>query len=687
MTVIRCTPSEHEFTIKYQGKTYYGEYKKIQNVVKQVGISSPIMHYPYVCKEEGCNIRFMFHADISEHYILHHNISNPKIEFKKLIFPSHRYTPEARKNDGYFTLDELMNFSQEDFKKHNVFFNRKSKLSPCNDSLCFVKKKKTVPDIEKIENLLHDFASTDDTECEPEKPNVLSPFEDKPLLISKTETNDIDIKNKKLSNEETMVIDLTKAPDDTESDDGIECLDGHFESKGKTGFHNMNYSELRTSNTKMSPLGISNITMGNLDSRVSNVHLKNSTQSKEIISSTIDKRTPERPSRPTPLRALRNSPILQTRNSILEKSRSPKNFSSGTTNESKKGSPLQCHKYNTQTAGCLQQNLKSKDQTPRDEKDVFRKVTQILHENAPKKAVGTTQNYDADNINNTSNFSTLKEQNVKQANGASYFLHKVACHDQPSLEQNTNVPSSTNYTHMIKSNGPSKQMDGIYCCIFSGDCNFITKYRISYEKHLTEHANIKAIFRCCSCPLIFQTENSFIEHRTKYCTKSVRLVKSLLHPNISPHQEFLNLADYYNLIMCRYSEICSFVCNKIEELKYHIQELHGNNPTLYNCPKCNALFKDKVSLAIHSRNYCWKTMEIQISEGKLMHCNAESCDFSSYSVPEWHIHLASHLYIGGRTPYECSKCYIYLATKTAEIEHEKYFCPIIKPKFVDPSIK
>lgn len=89
MTVIRCTPSEHEFTIKYQGKTYYGEYKKIQNVVKQVGISSPIMHYPYVCKEEGCNIRFMFHADISEHYILHHNISNPKIEFKKLIFPSH----------------------------------------------------------------------------------------------------------------------------------------------------------------------------------------------------------------------------------------------------------------------------------------------------------------------------------------------------------------------------------------------------------------------------------------------------------------------------------------------------------------------------------------------------------------------------------------------------------------------
>uniref|UniRef100_A0A0N5BE50 C2H2-type domain-containing protein n=1 Tax=Strongyloides papillosus TaxID=174720 RepID=A0A0N5BE50_STREA len=664
MTVIRCPPSDYEYTIKYQDKTYHGEYKKIQNAVRQVGISSPIMHYPYICQEEGCGIRFMFHADITEHYMLHHNILNPKIEFKKLNFPTHRYPSETRRNDGFYTINELMNFNEDDFKKHNVFFNRKSKSTTVIESSCPLKKKKSGPSIEKIEHLLSDFATVYEVPYVDEKGDILGDLGKNEYLesgkkVPKDEGNMDNVKIGGGNNEGTMVIDLTKAPEDGDSDDGIEYLGDYSSIKNSdTKSYASDHSEQHTSTPASSP------------------YIKSSQQSRQSLSSSLNNLgAPDQPSRLTQTLPMRFSPGIQMKNASVERQIPPKI----TTGVGRSGSPKK-HFPNINKPNNLLPGHINSSSKPKDDKDVLRKVTQILHENVPKRLSGPSKCNNVDETNNSSNFNTLKNHNPKQTTAISRPYQKTTNQDHQSQDKISSV-SSTNM--VAKSNGIPKRVDKLYYCMFSDDCNFFTRYRINYEKHMSDHAIITFLFRCNTCPLVFQTENVFIEHKTKYCIKSVGQVRPKFNPDISRHQEFINLANYYDLITCRYSDVCSFVCNKKEELRYHIQQIHEHDQVLYNCSKCEAQFKNKVALAIHSRNYCWKTMEMQIAEGKLMTCNAECCDFSSYSIPEWHVHMASHLYTGDQTPYECGKCYTFLATKTAQVEHEKYFCPLIKPKIID----
>uniref|UniRef100_A0A0K0F139 C2H2-type domain-containing protein n=1 Tax=Strongyloides venezuelensis TaxID=75913 RepID=A0A0K0F139_STRVS len=666
MGFIHCSPSIHEFTLDYHGKKYFAEIKRLQNIKKQHGINSPIKHYPYLCEEDNCELRFMFYSDMVYHLQFHHNIYDRKLEMKKMNFFSHNYTLRKRKEDEFFTINELMKFTEDDFKKFNVLHGRKRKSSTCIEKPYSLKKVNVSSSMCKIESLLKDFVFTNENSKNEEFKNLHATENIENEISTQSQCDIIyssdDIKHVEENNEnkkDIMLIDLTNISDDETS----ETCDW---SVNKNDQLEITIQKTNCSNSISVNEFPPNLSMNNCeDSITANQssyyqHLSN-TNNEEIQKKTIE------------TKQLKNLKILSTENNSKEYSKSCKILLSNSLGFNKK---LKSPKYNKENVGsfsCEVKKLKHKKNQKKNEKEVIEKINKLLCENVPKEN---------NHIENTKDSNTFKKQkNTKQTNEEIMMLQNDSQCQLLSITStsNTNISAPLDTTSGGKISKWSSKMKGIYHCIFNKECNFITKYRINYEKHITEHGVVRAFYRCSVCSLVFQTENVFIEHKTKFCLKTFGELRPKVNCQTSYHQEFISLVNYYDLLICRYSEVCSFVCNTKDELKYHIQELHENEEGLYRCLKCDEkTFKNKVNLAIHSRNYCWKTMELQILDGKLLECRVDNCTFSSYSVPEWHVHLVSHSYRGTRTPFECNRCHVFLSTRITQMEHEQYFCPLLK---------
>uniref|UniRef100_A0A0N4ZXJ4 C2H2-type domain-containing protein n=1 Tax=Parastrongyloides trichosuri TaxID=131310 RepID=A0A0N4ZXJ4_PARTI len=675
MTVIRCPPSEHEYTIQYQGKTYYGEYKRLLNAVKVLGITAPIMHFPYQCDEEDCKIRFMFHADLCEHYVLHHNIPQKKVNFKRFYFTTYRYTPEERRKDGYFTLKELMNFTEEDFAAHGVNLDKnkdgnKLPIKEIDGSDSSIEKKKPAPDLKRLEHLLSGFA----TELEPIEPSssrsaFLKQFEEElrneqesiPVLEkcdpSNDERKDGEIKKNMNEDEESRM----------EIDDESEGEITYLGTVKKKGFEK--------SVIKPTP------TLIDISDDTTDIVTDESTPSGRCSS--------ERVSKALPIQNLLNSSMKTFEQRVKKptsRDKIPNKYyrSSLPRNEHSSRIPSYppAHELNHISKPVIG---RPRENSREVNIEVENKVHEILYTLAgqPKS------------ISPNKRIISPSEQNIKMNKFPQNGVYSNRINNGiPRVPVRTNVnpiqmERGGSFTiqairhPVIKPARPGMFIKDMYECILSADCGFYTHYRINFEKHLEDHSIIDGRYKCKVCGLAFQEQEPFVEHRLKFCVKAQEPTKIMPIFTLNYRAEFINLTNCYDLITCRHSEICNYVCNTKEELKYHTMEQHGYDIINYNCLKCNAGFKDKISLAIHARNYCWKTMEARIQEKKIMRCPVEYCEFSSISVPEWHIHLTAHSFIGERTVNECNKCYSYLSTETALYEHKKYFCATIKPKLVD----
>uniref|UniRef100_A0A0K0EJM2 C2H2-type domain-containing protein n=1 Tax=Strongyloides stercoralis TaxID=6248 RepID=A0A0K0EJM2_STRER len=163
MASMRCPPTKHEYIFKYKHKRYFGRYKNIQKFLKENGIESTIIHYPYKCNINGCNLRFMFHIDMVDHHYLHHNIECSDVKVLNFNMPTRKYSIENRKKDGFFTMDELMNFTEEDFEKHNVILKKIKKLPlSCVNSFRPSIKKKLICKKNNLGDYLQEFISEND---------------------------------------------------------------------------------------------------------------------------------------------------------------------------------------------------------------------------------------------------------------------------------------------------------------------------------------------------------------------------------------------------------------------------------------------------------------------------------------------------------------------------------------------
>uniref|UniRef100_A0A0N5A6P7 C2H2-type domain-containing protein n=1 Tax=Parastrongyloides trichosuri TaxID=131310 RepID=A0A0N5A6P7_PARTI len=530
MTLIRCPPSKDEFIIKYQGKTYCGEYENIKNVLKAFDLNIPIMHFPYLCDQDGCN----------------------------------SYPTEKRRKDKFFTFKELAMFSEEDFSKYDAEVTKERKETVDNnedEDDNASKNKKVNSSIKILENLLNDFA----TPSSSKKTSFLHKFHQQLLQEHAQACSSKEAKSKLF-------------------------MTGSNESKS-TDIHHLSVESI---------------------------------DDKELDDASSDREQ------------------------------------------------------------CSEENLVVKEEmTTHEDEDkclnVEKAVCPILPPQKQPLLKEKLLELPCNDFGEGSsiNFNKLRHH-VKKNDMINEFIENTefiitSPHDLNSTEQFV-FGSNTNKNTFVKN---------IYKCVFKDYCGFSTHYRINFEKHLESHSTIESIFKCNSCGLTFQEQNFLIEHRLRYC------LKILDQNNFQPmfvlnyRSEFLNLVNYYDLLTCRYSNICSFVCNTKKELKCHTNEVHVFENFNYNCLKCNAKFMDKISLTIHSKNYCWRTMEMLIQSKRLMKCSAENCDFTSISVPEWHIHLTSHAYLGDVTPYECSKCYCYLSSDVTLNEHEKFFCSTIRPKYID----
>uniref|UniRef100_A0A0N5C2U9 C2H2-type domain-containing protein n=1 Tax=Strongyloides papillosus TaxID=174720 RepID=A0A0N5C2U9_STREA len=562
-----------------------------------------------------------------------------------------------------------MKFTEDDFKKYNILHNRKRKSSTCIEKPFSSKKVNVSSSMCKIESLLKDFVFTNENLKGEECKNLLATenLEDKIPTESQGDIiyNSDDIKHVEENNEnrkDIMLIDLTNTSDDETS----EMCDWNVNKNNQLEIctQKTNFSKSISVN-EFSPNVSMNICEDSVITDQGSYHQHSSnTNNEEIQKKTVESIEPKQ---------LQNSKVFSTGNNSKEYSKSSRVSSSNSNGFNIK---LKSSKYNDENVGsfgCEVKKLKYKKNQKINEKEVVEKINKILCENVPK------QN---SNIENTKDINTVKKQNNTKQSNEEIVMLQNDCQSQPlsiTSTSNTNISAPLDTTSSGKLSKWSSKMKGIYQCIFNKECNFITKYRINYEKHITEHGVVRAFYRCSACSLVFQTENVFIEHKTKFCLKTFGELRPKVNCQTSYHQEFISLVNYYDLLICRYSEVCSFVCNTKDELKYHIQELHEDEEALYRCLKCDDItFKNKVNLAIHSRNYCWKTMELQISDGKLLECRVDNCTFSSYSVPEWHVHLVSHSYRGTRTPFECNRCHVFLSTRITQMEHEQYFCPLLK---------
>uniref|UniRef100_A0A0N4ZM73 C2H2-type domain-containing protein n=1 Tax=Parastrongyloides trichosuri TaxID=131310 RepID=A0A0N4ZM73_PARTI len=573
--MIHCPPSEHEYLLKYKNKTCTGDYKTLQRAKKNLGIESPIMHFQYLCEEENCGLRFMFRGDILEHYKHYHNIVNKKVEFKNLNMPTYRYKREDRIENNFFTIKELMEFTDEDFARHGVNLKRKKN-----------KKLNSMPTHDKLVDLLKDFTNLENSlEKDTKRSSFLKNFRKEMLQEQKNipigrENTDISIEEKDSSiHVEEGYIDVTVEEKDL---------------------------SINTEKEKIT-LSLNKSLNENIDENVDN---------DIIYLGTVD---------------------ISVNNEI-----------EGKKNNDKFVPKKICNILNNVST----EEIKSSNKT------VNKPVTLPLKTNK-------TSFYNINSLR--SNIKTPK-QIMGKIPESHLILKSTKSIRQPQQSIPIKIPM---------------RVKTIYPCVLKDFCGFSTRYRINLEEHIKCHSIIRSNFKCKSCNLEFQERESFMEHRTMFCLKivGVNRYKPLFALNYK--SEFINLMNKYELISCRHSEICSFVCNTKEELKNHYMEQHGCDVINYTCMKCRSGFKDKNGLAVHARNYCWKTMEEHIKERKLMKCPVETCDFSSVSVPEYNTHLASHSYTGERTSFECKRCYSYLSTSTALYEHENYFCKTIESKMVD----
>uniref|UniRef100_A0A0N5A398 C2H2-type domain-containing protein n=1 Tax=Parastrongyloides trichosuri TaxID=131310 RepID=A0A0N5A398_PARTI len=123
----RCPPSEHEYTLKIEDKTYYGLKEDLEEIRKTYGVNAPILQFKYKCKEKKCGLYFMFHADFMYHLEIHHNKENISVLCTKIDWPKRTFTKEELLNDGLCTLGELRSFTKKDFEKHGVDLDSEKK--------------------------------------------------------------------------------------------------------------------------------------------------------------------------------------------------------------------------------------------------------------------------------------------------------------------------------------------------------------------------------------------------------------------------------------------------------------------------------------------------------------------------------------------------------------------------------
>ncbi|KAH3773439.1 hypothetical protein DPMN_174800 [Dreissena polymorpha] len=149
-----------------------------------------------------------------------------------------------------------------------------------------------------------------------------------------------------------------------------------------------------------------------------------------------------------------------------------------------------------------------------------------------------------------------------------------------------------------------------YCCMH---CNYASPDTYKLKRHMRIHTGERP-YECNICGTKFTQSNSLKAHK-------------LIHTGNKP------------VFQC---SLCPTTCGRKNDLKVHMEKLHGSNEQPLVCKKCDAEFHDRYSFKMH----------IKTHDGDKCH-KCPSCDFTAPSRRSVDMHMMVH---NSQKSFECEHC-------------------------------